>query len=929
MLRYCVSSIILKKLFLINLAIILSSCSDMTAGEGSSQGSGNLFNLTSPADNTYVNSLTHNLTGTCKSGTPITIGGNLGGGPISIICDESATFSENINLATGDGSKTLTLSTTNPILVQTLTFNLDTTSPMAPTITSHTNNLTVSSVNQTLIGVCETNSTLSFSGQISGSPITTTCNSGNYSRAISLTNGDGSKSLSVTQTDLAGNTSTARNMSLNLNTNVTVPPAPTITSPANNLRTNSTSHTLTGSCVTGNSISISGAMTGSPLSTTCTSSSFSRAITLTSGDGSKSISVTQSNGNVSPAASVNIILDTTAPSQPTITSPSNASTVTATSQTITGNCETGATVSITGNITGSPVTTSCTSSSYSRAVNLTTGDGSKTLNVSQQDTSGNTSTLRTISITLSTTIVAPTISSPSNNLRTNSISQTITGVCISGNTVTVSGNITGSPLTTSCSSNAYSRAVSLTTGDAAKTINVTQTNGSITSPQASITINLDTTAPSAPTISSPSNGANVTATAQTITGGCETGATVNITGNITGAPLTVSCSSSSFSRSVTLTSGDGAKTLNFTQQDQAGNTSTSRSLVLNYQSPTSNPNWGPVNSTRLLLSGHSLTDNPLADYLEDVTDKTSDSFNYQQQIVIGSPMRVRTKGNDTGSSGWSGYAQGKNRSGNNLNFVNEVRNPQTLGSGERYDTLVITENHSSLGQIQWENTIGYLRHYHDLMISGNAATRTFFYHSWLDIDKSNPTNWITHETNSITTWECVASKVNQSLSSAGRTDRVRLLPAGGALVDLVERVIADEVSGITGSTTAKLNMIFSDNVHLTSLGMYYISLVVYASTYGKSPSGVSAPSGSGVNVTQASQLQSIAWNYVNAYYNQSGNPSERTMSSCRSFIQNNACISYWTLLGQTSNISGCQSFFGTNSTDNPFRDTVLIPFPAP
>ncbi len=913
-----------------SLFLLFSGCTDMTPGDGSSESSGNSFNISTPSDNSHVNTLTHLVSGSCIAGTPLRISGNIGGGPVDWVCDTSAYYSQSISLATGDGPKSLSVSTTNPNFALYININLDMTAPTAPTITSHTNNATVSLLNQTLAGACESGSTLNISGSITGSPIAAACSAGNYSRVISLSNGDGAKTINITQSDLAGNVSTARVLSLNLNTAVNVPAAPTISSPVNNLRTNLIAHTLNGTCVSGNSISISGNVTGSPVSTSCTSNSFSRSITVTAGDGNKSISVTQSNGNVSPAASLNIIFDATTPTSPTIGSPSNGSTLSTAAQTLTGTCETGATVSISGNITGSPVTTSCASSAYSRAITLTAGDGAKTINVGQQDAAGNSSALTTISVTLSTSISAPTISSPINNLRTNSTAQTIIGTCITGNTVTVSGNVVGSPVTSNCLSNNYSRAVTLTSGDVAKNINVTQTNGSVTSSQVSITVNLDTAPPAAPTISSPLNNSNVTATAQTINGGCETGATVTITGNITGAPLTASCTSSIFSRSVTLTSADGAKTLSFVQADQAGNTSTSQALVLNYQAPASNPNWGPVNSTRLLLSGHSLTDNPLADYLVDITNKSSDSFNYQQQIVLGSPIRVRTKGNDTGAAGFPGYSQGKNRSGtSNINFVNEVRNPQTIGAGQLYDTLVITENHSSLEQIQWENTILYLRHYHDLMISGNPASRSFFYHSWLDINKLNPSNWITHEQNSEVTWECAASKVNESLQSAGRTDRVRLLPAGGALVDLVERAIAGEVSGITGTTSARMDMIFSDNVHLTSLGMYFMSLVVYASTYGKSPSGVAPPSGSGITTTQAGQLQTIAWNYVNAYYNQGSNPSARTMASCRTFISNNSCSSYWTLKGQTGNISGCQNFYGTNGGSNPFRDAALVPLPAP
>src|SRR5690606_24302503 len=131
--------------------------------------------------------------------------------------------------------------------------------------------------------------------------------------------------------------------------------------------------------------------------------------------------------------------------------------------------------------------------------------------------------------------------------------------------------------------------------------------------------------------------------------------------------------------------------------------------------------------------------------------------------------------------------------------------------------------------LDWENTVGFLRHYHDRVRESTSNARTFFYHSWVSIiDKSNPTPWITHEKNALTAWECTASKTNLSLAADGRADRIQSLPAGGALADLVERVLNNEVPRITGTTLQRMNTLFTDNVHLTNLGMYYMALVVYS-----------------------------------------------------------------------------------------------------
>lgn len=528
---------------------------------------------------------------------------------------------------------------------------------------------------------------------------------------------------------------------------------------------------------------------------------------------------------------------------------------------------------------------------------------------------------------------APVITAPGRGQWFRVRNITAAGRCQTGSTVNIFGGIANAPRRTNCVNGRFSTVVSLADREGGRRVRFTQTNVDGTSVEDSRMVYLDRLVPGAPTITSPANNSSHTQRALTIAGACENNAQVLIAGNIEAPPATVACVSGRYSRAVNLTAGVGRKSLTVTQRDRAGHVSQARNLVVNFAtpSPTPNPNptWGSRNSSRMLLSGHSLMDNPLVNYVQDIAQKSpSSSFNYNQQIVIGSPIRIRTKGGNTNSTSWPGYSAGKNKNTDNLNMISEVRNPRTLGAGERYDTLIITENHSSLSQIQWENTMGYLRHYQDLMISANPATRTFFYHSWLDVNKSNPAEWINHEKNAAVTWECVASKVNASIQSINRADRIRLLPAGGALVNLVERIVAGQVAGFTGTTNQRLNLIFSDNVHLTNLGAYYMALVVYSSIYGKPVGNIAPPSGSGVTLAQVQALAPIAWSNVNAYYSQASNPTARTMSACRTFIANNMCSSYWNLVGSPGEVSNCRNFYQNDTQDNPFSNALLRTFPA-
>lgn len=328
-----------------------------------------------------------------------------------------------------------------------------------------------------------------------------------------------------------------------------------------------------------------------------------------------------------------------------------------------------------------------------------------------------------------------------------------------------------------------------------------------------------------------------------------------------------------------------------------------------------NPGFAPRNSARIFISGHSLTDYPLPTYVFDIANKRGDSVAYNHQFIPGSPIRSRTRGD--GNTGWAGYSMGTNKDGrSNMNVLAEFANPQTIGAGQRYDTLVIAENHHSVAAIQWENTIGYLRNYHDRIVAANPAARTFFYNTWIDVNKSAPAPWIDHEKKATVAWECVASKVNLTLEAAGRSDRVRNLPTSAALVDLVEKALANQVTGISGTTLEKMNMIFDDTVHLTSLGVYYMSLVTYSAVYAKAPSGITPPAGSGISSSQATQLQSMAWNFASNYYTQA-NPGVRDMDYCRTYVPQQVCVSMWTVKAETGQIPACQNYFTGNST--PFR----------
>lgn len=326
--------------------------------------------------------------------------------------------------------------------------------------------------------------------------------------------------------------------------------------------------------------------------------------------------------------------------------------------------------------------------------------------------------------------------------------------------------------------------------------------------------------------------------------------------------------------------------------------------------------WGtPVSSARLFISGHSLTDNPLGDQLVAVANGLggAGAARYNQQIEIGSPMRARAAGAALDTTNWPGFRIGKNREGSGMDVARELRAPATLG-GDRYDTLLIAERHDLLEVLQWENTVRYLRQAHDLMQSASPGARTFFYETWWYIsDKANPAAWIAHERAQSSAWQCVATRVNTALAHEGRPARITPLPAGAALADLVERAVQGQVPGVSQpSARATLDQLFSDNVHLTPAGMYYMALVSYGAIYQRSPVGAPAPAG--VSATAAASLQQAAWRYVSNFY---ASYQPASLDSCRTDVAQNFCSVYWNYRGRPDSVAGCRSTFSATQSANP------------
>ncbi|MCO5114239.1 MAG: hypothetical protein M9899_08690 [Bdellovibrionaceae bacterium] len=359
-----------------------------------------------------------------------------------------------------------------------------------------------------------------------------------------------------------------------------------VLAPVDEAYVNTAALTVSGECRSGTTIAVSGDVLTPPVEASCLNSEFTLVANLTAGQGLKNLTVVQRAGSTtSEPVELSVTLDTAAPAVPTITSPIANAHFNQASQSVSGACETDATVQITGNVLSPPVTETCLGGSYSIGVTFTNNDGAKTFTVRQVDRAGNASSTVSRTITIDTASPAnPAFTTPAtNNFYVNNVSQTVVGTCEASATVLITGSgvvdipANPLPLEVTCSAGGtFTRALTLTAGEGTKTVSITQVDraGNI-SGTASRNFILDTTSPANPAFTTPAtNGQIVTSTNQTVAGTCEASATVGIAGAGVSGTFTATCNSSGiFSRVITLTAGNGTKAVTLSQVDRAGNAS--------------------------------------------------------------------------------------------------------------------------------------------------------------------------------------------------------------------------------------------------------------------------------------------------------------------------------------------------------------------
>ncbi|MFP5220493.1 MAG: Ig-like domain repeat protein [Actinomycetes bacterium] len=380
---------------------------------------------------------------------------------------------------------------------------------------------------------------------------------------FTLSGADGTYSVDVTLTDVAGNTSAAGTASYLLDT--TAPAAPVVSAPAGPSSDRSWTVTWTGEAGPTATCALRLGTTTVETVSGCLSG---HTFTLSGADGTYSVRVTLTDaaGNTSTAGTASYLLDTTAPAAPAVTAAAGPSSDRAWSVAWSG--ESGTTASCVLRYGGTVVETvaGCLSG---HIFTLSGTDGTYSVDVTLTDAAGNTSAADTASYVLDTAApAAPVLTATAGPSNVRSWTVTWTGesgtaaTCVLryGSTVvqTVSGCLSGHTFALTGADGTYSVSVTLT--DAAGNLSSAGTASYL----------LDTTAPSAPVVSAPTGPSNSRSWTVTWTGESGTTASCVLRHGSTVVETVSGCLSG---HTFALDGPDGTYGVDVTLTDAAGNTS--------------------------------------------------------------------------------------------------------------------------------------------------------------------------------------------------------------------------------------------------------------------------------------------------------------------------------------------------------------------
>jgi uncharacterized protein (TIGR03382 family) len=536
-----------------------------------------------PANNSITNNNTPTYSGTAVAGSTVTVivnGTSVG----TTTADASGNWSFTQPVALVDGNHTVKATARDAagntsVDSNTNTFTVDTTPPPAPVVITPANNSITNDNTPTYTGTAVASSTVTVIVNGTSVGTTTADASGNWSFTQPVALVDGNHTVKATARDAAGNTSPESNTNT-FTVDTIAPAAPVVTAPANGSVTNDNTPTYSGTAVAGSTVTVivDGTSVGAATADASGNWSFTPVAPLADGPHAVRATAADAAGNTSVSSNTNtFMVDTIAPGTPVVTAPANGSIINDNTPIYSGTAEANSTVTVVvdGSVVGT--TTADGAGNWSLLQPAALVDGDHTVRARATDVAGNTSVdSNTNTFTVDTMApAAPVVMAPANGSITNDNTPTYMGTAQANSIVTVivNGSVVGT--TTANASGAWSFIQPTALADSTHTVKATARDAAgNTSPESNTnSFTVDTTAPAAPVVNTPTNGSTISDNTPTYSGTAEANSTVTVIvdGSVVGTATANASGVWNFTPTAGLT--NGLHTVKATARDAAGNTS--------------------------------------------------------------------------------------------------------------------------------------------------------------------------------------------------------------------------------------------------------------------------------------------------------------------------------------------------------------------
>lgn len=258
-------------------------------------------------------------------------------------------------------------------------------------------------------------------------------------------------------------------------------------------------------------------------------------------------------------------------------------------------------------------------------------------------------------------------------------------------------------------------------------------------------------------------------------------------------------------------------------------------------------------ATTVLMVGHSLFGADGPDMLQEALRAGIGSGTVQAQIINGAPLKYNWDNSDS--------AEG-------------VDARVVLPNGG-VDHLILTEAIPLVNHTTWSDTEVYAQAFFGLAAAANPNVQVYLQETWhshfsgtstaVAHDDGADVPWRARLDADLAIWEGIVDAL-----AAGNTHSevgITLIPAGQAMALLHDQIAADNVAGLTD-----IAALFSDDIHLSDMGHYFVAMVQYAVVTGQNPLGLprdfSDRYGGSFDLPEADlarELQRVAWEAVVRY----------------------------------------------------------------